>query len=249
MILEVCVDSFESLLTAKSAGADRIELCSALNLGGLTPSYGLMKQASGLGGIEIFVMIRPRSGDFLYTDYEFETMKNDIEIAKQMHFDGIVIGLLKADGKLDLEKIEALIHHAKPLQVVLHRAFDEAKNPEADILRLIEMGICRILTSGQRDNASEGAVYIRQIQKEYGDQITIMPGAGVNASNIEWLYEKTGCTHYHMSGKIDVKSQMQFNKNQNRQMISIWEDSVEKADDLSIRAVKNKMDAIGQVND
>ncbi|SCY78692.1 copper homeostasis protein CutC [Alkaliphilus peptidifermentans] len=239
MILEVCVDSYESLLIAKEAGANRIELCSALNLGGLTPSYGLMKQASTQRDIEIFVMIRPRSGDFLYDDLEFETMKNDIVLAKEMGFDGVVTGMLLRNGRIDLKRLEEVVTIANPLKVVFHRAFDEAKEPEGDIPRLIEMGVCRILTSGQQENALLGVEYIREIQVQYGDQITIMPGAGVNSSNVTTIYEKTGCTHYHLSGKVDVGSAMVYRKNTEKSCIKICQASVEKADHTRIAQVRS----------
>lgn len=210
MILEVCVDSYSSIITAKKAGADRIELCSALNIGGLTPSYGLMKQAREAGGIEVFVMIRPRSGDFLYDKDEFETMKNDINIVKEMGFSGIVTGILLSNGRIDIERMKELVKLAYPLKVVLHRAFDDASNPIEDIPSLIEMGVCRILTSGQRANALEGAHYVASLQEQFGDAITIMPGCGVNFTNIQKIHQITGCTNYHLSGKVNVESKMEY---------------------------------------
>lgn len=219
MTLEVCVDSFLSLKTAVAAGADRIELCSALNLGGLTPSFGLMQQAvgfreairdKGCKALEVVAMIRPRSGDFCYTDEEFETMAADIGQAKAMGFDGIVTGILLPSGGLDLVRIQALATLAKPMTVVLHRAFDCAVNPERDMPALIEMGIDRLLTSGQCASALEGGAYIRDLQIAYGHLITIMPGAGVHRETIQELVAVTDCTHYHMSGKCTVASEMTY---------------------------------------
>lgn len=244
MKLEVCVDSYTSMLTAKNAGADRIELCSALNIGGLTPSFGLMKKAKEIKDVEIFVMIRPRSGDFLYDDNEFETMKNDITIVKQMEFDGIVTGILLSDGRIDIERMRELVKIAYPLKVVLHRAFDDAKDPIEDINGLIEMGVCRILTSGQRTNALEGADYIAKIQERYGDSITIMPGGGVNAVNIEKLYRLTGCTHYHLSGKVDIGSQMEYRECIKRKGTSVSEFALERADYNLIKSARELMDNI-----
>ena len=215
MVLEVCVDSFSSLLTAKEAGTDRIELCSALNLGGLTPSYGLMKQASEIKGLEIFVMIRPRSGDFLYNEREFETMKYDIDLVKRFGFDGIVTGILKQDGRIDIERMKVLVELASPLKVVLHRAFDRAKDPIDDIDNLIKIGVCRILTSGQQANALIGADYLANLQELFGDRITIMPGCGVSHLNIEELYQKTKCTNFHLSGRVKVNSKMIFRNSLN----------------------------------
>lgn len=242
MILEVCVDSFKSLQIAREAGANRIELCSALNIGGLTPSYGLMKQAKDIHDMEVFVMIRPRSGDFLYDDIEYETMKNDIVVAKEMGFDGIVTGFLLEDGQIDLNRMREIVELAKPLKVVLHRAFDDAKDPEKDIQELIDMGIIRILTSGQRKNAVDGAEYIKNIQEEFGDKITIMPGAGVNYENIKYLYNITGCTHYHMSGKVNVGSKMTYRESINRMNTDLNEFIVEIADFNKLKYARNVLD-------
>lgn len=244
MKLEVCVDSYTSIVTAKNAGADRIELCSALNIGGLTPSYGLMKKAKEIKGMEIFVMIRPRSGDFLYDDNEFETMKNDISIAKQMEFDGIVTGILLKDGRIDIERMRELVKIAYPLKVVLHRAFDDAKDPIEDIDKLIEMGVCRILTSGQRANALEGADYIAKIQERFGASITIMPGGGVNAGNIEEIYRLTGCTHYHLSGKVNIGSQMEYRECIKRMNTPVSEFVLERADYDLIKRTRDVIDNI-----
>jgi copper homeostasis protein len=232
------------MVTAKSAGADRIELCSALNIGGLTPSYGLMKKAKEIEDIEVFVMIRPRCGDFLYDDNEFETMKQDINIVKQMGFDGIVTGILLRDGRIDIDRMKELVKIASPLKVVFHRAFDDAKNPMEDIPRLIEIGVCRILTSGQRANALEGANYIAKVQKKFGDSITIMPGCGVNADNIEQIYEITKCTHYHLSGKVNVGSQMEYRECIKRMGTPETEFVVERADYNLIKKVRDIIDNI-----
>ncbi len=244
MILEVCVDSFKSLLTAKAAGADRIELCSALSLGGLTPSYGLMEQAIEVKDIEIFVMIRPRSGDFLYDEFEFETIKKDIISAKKMGFNGIVTGILLKNGKLDLERMEEIAEIAKPLKVVLHRAFDDALEPENDIEALIDMGIIRILTSGQRSNALEGAGYIGEIQKQYGNRITIMPGCGISKNNIEKIYNITGCKHFHMSGKTNTGSKMVYKGYMERMNTPPSELTLEEASYDKIHSVRKILNSL-----
>lgn len=244
MLLEVCVDSISSMLTAKKAGADRIELCSALNIGGLTPSKGLMDKASEIDGMEIYIMIRPRSGDFLYDDHEFETMKNNIKIAKKMGFGGIVTGVLLSDGRIDTKRMRELVSAAKPLKTVLHRAFDDAKHPEENINELIEMGVCRILTSGQRSNALEGAKYIGMLQTEFGDAITIMPGCGINAENMEKIYEITKCTNYHMSGKANTASAMVYRACVERMGTSENEFIVESADYTLIAKARDVLDKI-----
>ncbi|HEY8364697.1 MAG TPA: copper homeostasis protein CutC [Haloplasmataceae bacterium] len=237
MPLEVCVDSYTSLLTAVRAGADRIELCSTLNLGGLTPSYGLMKQAITIKNLEIFVMIRPRSGDFIYDDNEWETMIYDIEKVKEMGFSGIVTGVLHNNGKINIERMKEIVDISYPLKVVLHRAFDDALEPINDMEKLIDIGICRILTSGQKPNALEGSKYIAKLQKKYGDKITIMPCCGVNADNIPEIYKITGCTHYHLSGKVNVGSKMPYSS-------SISDLVIERADYMLIKKAKEVLDKV-----
>ena len=244
MLLEVCVDSITSMLTAKKAGANRIELCSALNIGGLTPSKGLMDQAIKIDGMEIYVMIRPRSGDFLYDENEFETMKNNIKTAKKMGFEGIVTGVLLSDGRIDIKRMRELVDEAKPLKIVLHRAFDYAKYPEENIPELIEMGICRILTSGQRSNAFEGAKYIGMLQRKFGDSITIMPGCGVNAENIEKIYKITKCSNYHLSGKVNVGSKMVYRACVESMSASEKEFKFESADYTLIAKARDVLDKI-----
>ncbi len=246
MVLEVTVDSITSMLTAIKAGADRIELCSAHSLGGLTPSYGLMKKAKELTDIEIFILIRPRSGDFLYDEHEFETMKEDISVVKEMGFDGIVTGVLLSDGRIDIERMRELVEVAKPLKVVFHRAFDDAKDPIEDVDKLIEMGVIRILTSGQRANALEGAEYIAEVQKRFGNQIDIMPGAGVNADNIEEIYNITGCTHYHLSGKVNVGSRMEYKEYIKRMNTPESELIVERANYDLLKRARDVLDKLGK---
>lgn len=246
MVLEVTVDSITSMLTAIKAGADRIELCSAHSLGGLTPSYGLMKRAKELTDIEIFILIRPRSGDFLYDEHEFETMKEDISVVKEMRFDGIVTGVLLSDGRIDIERMRELVEVAKPLKVVFHRAFDDAKDPIEDVDKLIEMGVIRILTSGQRANALEGAEYIAEVQKRFGNQIDIMPGAGVNADNIEEIYNITGCTHYHLSGKVNVGSRMEYKEYIKRMNTPESELIVERANYDLLKRARDVLDKLGK---
>ncbi len=211
MILEVCVDTFSSLLTAKKAGADRIELCSALALGGLTPSYGLIMQAKKVD-IEVAVMIRPRSGDFLYNNEEFETVLRDIELVKSINasnVNAIVVGILKPDGRIDFQRMKRIVEFAAPLKTVLHRAFDDALIYDGDIEKLIDIGVVRILTSG-KTSIDKGQFYIKKLIETYGDKITIMPGGGINFSNLESIIETTKAKQYHMSGKVSQNSKMEY---------------------------------------
>lgn len=246
MILEVCVDSIDSLLIAKQARANRIELCSTLGLGGLTPSYGLMKQARDIEELEIFIMIRPRSGDFLYNSLEYATMKEDIKIVKELGFDGIVTGFLLANGKIDLKRVEEVVELASPLEVVFHRAFDHGKDPEKDIGSLIDLGVKRILTSGQREDALKGAEYIRSLQDRYGSKIEIMPGAGINPENIKEIYKRTGCRNYHMSGRVNIASQMEYRESRQRMNTPVEEFIVEKSDYRKIKKVRTILDKLNK---
>ena len=210
MKLEICVDSMESLLAAKAGGADRIELCSALEVGGLTPTYGLMKRAAIIENIEKFVMIRPRGGDLCFSPEEVLIMKEDISLAKDLGFDGVVIGLQRADGSLDREKMGDLVELARPLKVSLHRVYDVAKDPEKEVEALIDMGIIRILSSGKEENALDGAIHLAELQKRFGDRIEIMPGCGITSENLEEICKITGCRDFHMSAKKIVTSRVQY---------------------------------------
>lgn len=205
--LEICVDSLESLENAIAGGADRIELCSALELGGLTPSYGLMLASRklldgldpGLKRPEIFVMLRPRAGDFIYSDQEYQSLLGDLEVVRSFAFDGVVTGFLTPQGGIDLDRLADFMEHAGDLDVALHRAFDAAKHPQSYMQELIDLGLVRILTSGGAPTALEGADLICELQQEYGDLIEIMPGAGIRASNIRDLHQAVACQSYHGS--------------------------------------------------
>lgn len=210
MILEICVDSYESLLAAKDGGADRIELCSVLEIGGLTPSPGLIEQASKLEGIEVFAMIRPRSGDFFYNCQEIETMKAEIDAVKSVGLDGIVFGIVDVDGYLDTETMKEIIDYARPLRVAIHRAFDVSRDDNEVIEKLIDIGFERILSSGKRQTSIQGADFLADIQDKYGDRIQIMPGGGITSSNIRDLYEKIGCDNFHMSAKKTIQSELKY---------------------------------------
>lgn len=210
MKLEICIDSYESILNAKKAGADRVEICQALDLDGLTPSLGLINQAIKIQNIEKFLMIRPRSGDFLYDDYEFETMIEDIKTLRQLDIDGFVLGILKEDGSLDIKRIKQLVDLASPKKVSLHRAFDYSRFGENQIDDLIDIGIIRILTSGKEENVIKGIKTLEKINKKYKDKIEIMAGCGLNHNNLKEIYEKTGIKNFHMSARSNRESQMDY---------------------------------------
>ena len=208
--IEIASSDFRTTAAAVQGGADRIELCANLAEGGTTPSYGHVHQCREAFDISICPIVRPRGGDFLYNDAEFDIMKQDIRICRDLACDGVVIGLLQMDGSLDLERIKRLVEWAYPMQVVFHRAFDRCRDPFEAMEQLIGLGVERILTSGQRPTAPEGVGLIRQLREKADGRITIMPGSGVVPDNVRWLAVETGCTEFHASLRSKVTSPMQY---------------------------------------
>lgn len=209
-VIEIATSDFLTTKSAVEGGADRIELCANLAEGGTTPSYAHIKKCREAFDIALFPIIRPRGGDFLYTKDEFEIMKNDIKLCKELGCEGIVIGLLNMDGTIDMTRTSELIELAYPLDVTFHRAFDRCKDPFAALEELIKIGCQRILTSGQKPTVSEGIDLIAGLNKKADDRIIILPGSGVRKDNIKMLAEKTGCTEFHSSLRGKAKSPMQF---------------------------------------
>lgn len=210
MILEICANSVHSALAAQNAGAQRIELCENLGEGGTTPSYGTISITRKLLKIDIYVLIRPRAGDFLYSDEEFEVMKADIEICKKLNCDGVVIGLLTKDGEIDVVRTRELVMLAKPMGVTFHRAFDRCKDPFKALEEIIQVGCERILTSGLKESAFEASSLLKELVDQAKNRISIMPGAGVNSLNVKWLSEKTGAHEFHSSAKREKVSFMKY---------------------------------------
>jgi len=184
MIIEVCAESYEYALKAEKAGADRIELCKDLHLDGLTPDYESAKRTIDTLDIPVFILIRPRGGDFIYSHEEFELMKRDILKFKKMGCKGIVSGVLNDDNTIDIKKTKELVELSRPLEFTFHRAFDKVNNPLNEIENLIELGIDRVLTSGQKEKAIDGLVLLKQLNSISKNRIKIMPGSGINKSNI-----------------------------------------------------------------
>ena len=210
--LEICVDSLESAMNAQSAGADRIELCDNLAEGGTTPSYGTIAAAIVNLNIGVHVLIRPRGGDFLYSRQEFEIMLSDIAICKKLAADGIVTGLLNADGTIDVERTKYLVEAAAPMNVTFHRAFDLCSDPVKGLEDVIMTGAARILTSGQKGFAFEGTELINRLVNMAGERIVIMPGSGLDESNIAMIAELTGAKEFHLTGRKSVESKMIFRR-------------------------------------
>jgi copper homeostasis protein len=209
-IIEIATTDFTTTRSAVEGGADRIELCAALTEGGITPSFGTIKQCRESFNVQLFPIIRSRSGDFLYSEEEFQVMIHEVKLCKQFGCDGIVIGFLHADGTIDIERTAKLVEIAYPMEVTFHRAFDRCKDPFAALEQLIETGCQRILTSGQQPTAPQGIDLISQLIKAADERIVIMPGSGVRKENIRELAEKTGAVEFHSSLRSRSKSQMQF---------------------------------------
>jgi copper homeostasis protein len=198
-ILEICVESVERAVAAERGGADRIELCSDLISGGVTPSEQLMGAARSGVPIPIHVLIRPRAGDFVYSQAEFETMKREIQAAKDLGMDGIVLGLLDENMQIDRERTSSLINLASPLPVTFHRAFDSCRNLTASLQAVIETGATRILTSGGKEQAANELASLAELVTKAGSRIAIMPGGGVRANNVEHILRETGAQEIHTS--------------------------------------------------
>jgi len=210
MKLEIIGFNIESCITAQEAGANRIELCDNPCEGGTTPSFGFIQAARKKLSVELYVMIRPRGGDFLYSDEEYKIMKADIEICKQLGCDGVVTGILNKDGSVDKKRTAALVEYAYPLGITFHRAFDRVNDHAAAIEDVIETGCERILTSGLSPKAMAGISIIKELIIQADGRIIIMPGSGVNAENIIHIAESTGATEFHSSASILKESGMDY---------------------------------------
>jgi copper homeostasis protein len=214
MILEACVNSTVSAIEAQKGGAARVELCENLPEGGTTPSAGSILAARRNLHIGLFVMIRPRGGDFHYNDLEFEIMKQDIHLAGELGADGVVFGILKPDGTIDMERMKELVELAHPMGITCHRAFDMTLDPYTAMEDLISLGIDRILTSGQRENALAGASLIKDLIRQANRRIILMPGKGINEENLHQVVKETGSTEFHVHLDKKIKSGMKFFRNE-----------------------------------
>jgi copper homeostasis protein len=212
VIYEICVDSVTGVRAAKSAGADRVELCGDLLEGGTTPSRGMIRRARTVGGLRLHVIIRPRGGDFLFDDDEFAVMEADIETAKAEDADGVVIGLLQADGRVDAERTRALIARARPLSVTFHRAFDMTPDPFAALETLVGLGVDRVLTSGQEASVLEGLPLIAELVRRAGDRIIVMPGGGITARNVDRIVAAAKPREIHFAALEPAAGGMRFRR-------------------------------------
>ena len=218
----------ESCAVAQSSGAHRIELCDNPTDGGTTPSLGFIKAARKILDIELYPIIRPRGGDFLYSHHEFEAMKSDVELCKNLGCDGVVIGMLLPDGNIDRERCWQLVEMAYPMGVTFHRAFDRVKDPFKSLEDIIYIGCERILTSGQKPIAENGAELIKELIHQADERIIIMPGSGIRSGNILSIEQQTGATEFHSSARTHNTSDMQYhNEAMQESLLSVSVDGEE----------------------
>jgi copper homeostasis protein len=239
--LEICSFDLASALTAQDAGAHRIELCAGPAEGGTTPGPGVIRAARERLHIDLYPIIRPRGGDFLYSDDEYDTMLKEVAWCKELGCNGVVIGILKADGTIDKKRAARLVDLAYPLGVTFHRAFDWAANPFEAMEDIISIGCERILTSGQRPAAVEGATLINELVRQADDRIVIMPGSGVRSENILHLLEKTDASEFHTSARTKKPSQMEFiNEAMKEDQSVVTADGPEIAEMIGILAARER---------
>ena len=199
ILLEICCGSIDDAIQAEKGGADRVELCSALFLGGLTPSIGTIQEAKRRLRIPVMAMVRPRAGGFCYTEAEMATMERDAEEAMASGADGVVFGALRADGRIDAKRTKRMCKRIGQRQAVFHRAFDVTPDPFEALEQLVDLGITRILTSGQKDTVPEGTELIARLVKRAGKRIEILPGGGIRPYNVREIVDKTGCRQVHLT--------------------------------------------------
>ncbi len=209
-LIEICLESVESVITAEKGGADRVELCSDLFEGGLTPSAGMFLLAKEMTSIPINVMIRPRGGDFCYSDIEFEVMKRDALFFKEHGANALVFGILTPDGEIDEERTRELIEIARPLPVTFHRAFDMTRDAFRSLETLIRLGVDRVLTSGLESSVLEGSDTLAELVKRAGERIVVMPGCGINERNFKKIKELIKAKEYHVHPSSSYPSKMVF---------------------------------------
>lgn len=212
--LEICADSVESSIIARAAGADRIELCDNLQEGGTTPGYGCIVSARKNLDIRLHVLIRPRGSDFLYSDVELDIMMRDIEMCGETGVDGIVTGVLRPGGTIDIERTAKLVELAYPMSVTFHRAFDMCCDPEQALEDIIATGASRVLTSGQKNSAEEGITLIKKLVVQAGKRIIIMAGGGITEHNLASILANTNVNEVHLTGRKTIESAMLFRQNE-----------------------------------
>ena len=242
-LLEVCADSVRSAVEAQAGGADRIELCSGLVIGGLSPSVAMFEQVKKNVDIPVRVLLRPRFGDFCYTNEEFVLIREAVKEFRKLGAEGVVIGCLKPDGTMNMEQMKILMEEAEGMSVTLHRAFDVCADPYETMEQAISLGIDTILTSGQKNVCTLGTDLLRDLVEKSAGRIKIQVGSGVNAAVIREIYPKTGATAFHMSGKKTLDSEMKYRKEGvNMGLPSLSEFEVWRTDETAIREARQVLD-------
>lgn len=241
--IEICVDSVGSCINAEKGGADRLELCGNMFEGGTTPSYGVLQLAREMVSKPIYAMVRPRGGDFCYNDIEFEIMKREIKLMKELKIDGIVFGILTKEGKVDKERCSKLLDLWGTNKATFHRAIDVSSNLNEACEDIISLGFERILTSGGEANVMSGIIKLKELVEKYNDKIIIMPGSGINERNIEYINDTIKANEYHMTANKTVESVMQY-INENVFMgasLRPPEFSVKYTDENKVKNIKSKI--------
>ena len=212
--IEVCVDSVESAAAAELGGAARIELCDDLLEGGTTPSAGMIEVVRERAGIGLHILIRPRGGDFCYSDFEFEVMKRDIEVARRLGADGVVFGLLHPEGSVDESRTHLLVEAARPLSVTFHRAFDVTRDPAESLEALIRIEVDRLLTSGRAKTAVEGIPAIASLMRQAANRIAVMAGGGIDEENAGRIVTESGVGEIHLTAAVPCEGRIRY-RNEN----------------------------------
>lgn len=209
---EVCVESIEGAIAAERGGADRLELCSELILGGISPSVGLLREVIAATSLPVMVMVRPRAGNFCYSPAEIEMMVREIEFLKDESIAGVVFGVLADDGSVNIDVCKRLTKLARPMSVTFHRAFDWARDAEVAVDDLIHVGVDRVLTSGQQPTAAEGLPLLKSLASRAADRLVIMPGSGVSEHNVSTILGEVATREIHFSGSVAVESDTSFSR-------------------------------------
>lgn len=239
-LLEIAADGVRSAIAAEAGGGDRIELCAGLGEGGTTPSHGVIAATRDAVRIPVFVLIRPRNGDFLYDAREVDAMCRDIRDCAALGCEGVVIGALDADGGINVDACRAMVDAAAGLEITFHRAFDAAADRVRALEHIIDLGCSRVLTSGGARCASEGAVAIAESARQAAGRIVILPGAGINAENLGELVTRTGGREFHASARGPVRSPMRW-RNPALEGLSVdWQDT----DIARVRALREILDSL-----
>lgn len=241
-ILEICAGSVASAIAARDGGAQRIELCAALEVGGVTPSAGLIAEARKVEGLVLNVIIRPRGGDFLYDSHEIACMEEDIRTCRRIGVDGVVIGALTAEGDIDTATCKRLINAADGMSITFHRAFDMCRNPQKALEELIALGCHRVLTSGQAPTAEAGTALLGELVEQADGRIIIMPGCGVNSNNAARILQATGANEIHASARKSVGSGMIYRNSSVSMGNSDSDEYARKETDVNeVRAIVNEI--------